>query len=35
MRKAGAAGWTEILNPDATNGEPLPGDAGEAGLSLQ
>ena len=28
MREAGAARYTELLNPDVTNGGPLPGDAG-------
>ena len=30
MSEAGAAVWTEILNPDITDGEPLLGDAGKA-----
>ena len=30
MDEADAAGWTEILNLDITDGGPLPGDAGKA-----
>ena len=29
MGKAGAAGWTDILNPDVTDGGPA-GDVGRA-----
>ena len=31
MDEAGLAGWTEVLNPDITDGGPLPGKAGKAG----
>ena len=31
MGEAGAAGKTQILNPDITKGGPPPGDAGKAG----
>ena len=31
MDEAGAAGSTEILNPNIINGGSLPGDAGKAG----
>ena len=31
MGKAGAAGSTKIINPDITDKESLPGNAGKAG----
>ena len=31
MNQAGAALETEILNPDITDEEPMPGDDGKAG----